>query len=630
VTDPQTDSERTTLRGTFLAALLAGALLAAALRGGSYAPVERGELFVVILWVLALAIALGLIPRQRVPTGAVVAVAALFGLAAWMAVGLVWTESDERTVIEIARTLGFAGLLLLVLWTYGRRDWQIAAGLLTGVAVVVCAMALVSRLEPDLLTSALTSRGLYRRLAYPLNYWNGLGSWAAMAVALALAHSAHARSGWLQGAALAGVCLAACAAYLTYSRSAAIAVGVATVGVVAVSRHRWQAGFNAALAGLGSAAIIGTIRANTPIAEGTGTGGAGQCAGVIVIVVALCLLAGGTGLTARLSTFRISPRAARASLASAAVLALVALVAVGPALADRAWESFERRPESRAAADPAERLGNLSGIRNTLWDVAFDAFAVEPVHGTGAGTFEYVWNRDPRRDSPVRDAHSLYVETLAEVGLPGLILIVLALGSLLVTALRAAFRQQDAVAAGAAAGCAIALLVFCVTAGVDWMWELTAVPCLGLVCGGLAAVAGARGQARLRLPVRIAAGLLALLWLAVQLPVLIGAAEVRASQRAVEAGRVADAVSDATTAVDAQPWAASGYLQRALVLERAGLLRRAALDAGRATRKEPANWQTWLILGRIEAERGREAAALRAARRARALNPRSPLFSPPQ
>ena len=93
---------------------------------------------------------------------------------------------------------------------------------------------------------------------------------------------------------------------------------------------------------------------------------------------------------------------------------------------------------------------------------------------------------------------------------------------------------------------------------------------------------------------------------------------------------MADAVSDATTAIDAQPWAASGYLQRALVLEHAGLLGRAALDARRATQKEPTNWQTWLILGRIEAERGRESAALEAARRARALNPRSPLFGPPR
>jgi Flp pilus assembly protein TadD len=94
---------------------------------------------------------------------------------------------------------------------------------------------------------------------------------------------------------------------------------------------------------------------------------------------------------------------------------------------------------------------------------------------------------------------------------------------------------------------------------------------------------------------------------------------------------VDDALSHATTAVDAQPWGASGYLQRALVLERAGVLPAAALDARRATEREPTNWETWLILGRIEAERGRVAVALRAATRARHLNPHSPLFkaSPP-
>ena len=72
--------------------------------------------------------------------------------------------------------------------------------------------------------------------------------------------------------------------------------------------------------------------------------------------------------------------------------------------------------------------------------------------------------------------------------------------------------------------------------------------------------------------------------------------------------------------------AATGYLQRALVLERGGRLREAARDARSAAEREPTNWQPWLILARIEAERGRVPVALRAARRARAANPRSPLF----
>jgi tetratricopeptide (TPR) repeat protein len=173
----------------------------------------------------------------------------------------------------------------------------------------------------------------------------------------------------------------------------------------------------------------------------------------------------------------------------------------------------------------------------------------------------------------------------------------------------------------------VAFAVYCVTAGVDWLWESTAVTALGLVCGGLAAVAG--GVPRPRAPSFVARvpliGLAALL-LAVQIPVLVGAAQLDESRRSINARRVPEALTQATTAIDAQPWAASGYLQRALVLERSGALRAAAVDARRATRKEPTNWEIWLILGRIEAERGRISEALRASRRAQSLNPRSPLF----
>jgi hypothetical protein len=608
--------------------VLALALLVVALRGGSYAPRERGEFFVVVLWVLVLCVALGLLPRYRVRTGGRVAVAALVGLAGWMALGLMWSESAERTVAEVARVVGFAGLLMLILWTFGGRGAELAVGALTATALSVCVLALVSRLAPDLIVSSLSESDV-RRLAYPLNYWNALGAWSAMTTALTLALSAHARSGWLRGGALAGVSVAISVAYLTYSRSSAIGVVIAVLGVVALSRHRWQAASNAVLAAAGAAAIIATIRSHPEIAEGTGTDGAAEVVVVAGAVTAAAVLAAGAGITRRLSGVRLPRRAARAALVSTGVAALVALVAVGPALANRAWESFERREESRAIVDPAERLGNLSGVRNRLWAAALDSFDEHAWSGTGAGTYEFVWNRDPRRDSPARDAHSLYVEVLAETGVPGALLILLAVGALLVTALRAPLREKDAAAAGAAAGGAIALLIFCVTAGVDWMWEVTAVPALGLACGGLAAAIGTARAPALRIPARAGATFVASLLLAMQLPNLVSAMQIRDSRLAIRAGRIDAAAASATTAIDAQPWAASGYLQRALVLERARMLDDAADDARRAIEHEPTNWEPWLILARIDVERGRTSSGLRAARHARALNPHSPLFDPP-
>jgi cytochrome c-type biogenesis protein CcmH/NrfG len=50
--------------------------------------------------------------------------------------------------------------------------------------------------------------------------------------------------------------------------------------------------------------------------------------------------------------------------------------------------------------------------------------------------------------------------------------------------------------------------------------------------------------------------------------------------------------------------------------------------ARRATADAPTDWQTWLILSRLEVETGHPGLAVRAYRRARADNPRSPLFVP--
>ena len=110
----------------------------------------------------------------------------------------------------------------------------------------------------------------------------------------------------------------------------------------------------------------------------------------------------------------------------------------------------------------------------------------------------------------------------------------------------------------------------------------------------------------------MALGVLALL-----IPALVSAQQLDESQEAVRRQRFADAVATATTAINLQPWSVRAYQQRALVLEKTGLLAAAAKDARKAVELESANYENWLILARIEVERGRTAAGLRAARRAR-------------
>ena len=617
------------MRRYFLPFLLAVALVVVSLRGGSYDDLARGETFFVVWWVLGLCVVFGLLPRNRPSRPANVAVVSLIALAAWTAIGAQWSDSVGRTLLEATRTLGYAGALLLVVWTFGPRGWRWAALALTATAITVCSLALASRLLPGL-TSQLDQTGYdTRRLNYPFNYWNAVGIWAAMTVGLALAWSAHAPRWWWRALPLGGVCVAVPVAYLTYSRSAAVGVIVAAVAVIALSRHRWLALVHALVAVAGSAVVIATIRANPQIAEASGYRGAGAVALAVAAALAGCGVAAYvTGVTG-LERVRMKPRPARVALACVGAVVLLAAVAVGPGLARDAWDSFQRNQAVVTTGDPARRLTDLSGERRHLWAPALDAFGRHPIKGVGAGTYEFLWNRDPRWTHHVRDAHSLYLEALAELGLPGALLVVIALGALLLSALRVASRHPDPVSAGAGAGCAAAFLAYCIGAGVDWFWESTAVTCAAIAIAGVAAASGSR-RARDRRPLpRVVVTLLALIALGLQTPILIAAAEVKTSQAAVRDRRFMAAVSAATIAVHASPWSADGYLQRALVLEEEGFLDAAASDARTAVAKERTNAETWLTLARIDVERGRTEDAIAAANTARKLNPRNPAFASP-
>jgi O-Antigen ligase len=615
----------TSLSAALLAALLGLGLLAAALMGGTYALIPRSEWFVVIWWSLTLGLSFGLFPRAQPHRVMLFVLLCWILLIAWLAIGLSWTESAERTVIELTRATGLAGIVIGVGWSFVGREWRLAAAALVAAAVGVCLVALISRLAPDLLASPLQSSGLVRRLSFPLNYWNALGCWAAMTFALTLAWSAHARRWPVRGAALAGTCLAASVAYLTYSRSAVAGVVIATLAVLALSPHRWLVAVHVAAAAGCTAAVIVAIRGEPAIARGTGGAGGATVALVAVIAMAACVLVAWVTARSRLERLRTSRSRARVALGVCLVAVVFGAATVGPALGNQVWRSFER-PTPQLTGDPAQRFATLGGTRRALWGAALSAFRRDPLTGTGAGTFEFVWNRDPRRSYFVRDAHSLYMESLGELGLPGALLVVAALGTLLGGAVRTSLSETDPAGRGTAAGCCAALLVFCVSAGVDWVWESTAVAAMALAAGSVAAGARASPAPRRAIARRAPLAVGALLVVAIQAPVLGAASQIRASQQAAARGDLERALVDATDAVQVAPWQASGYVQRALLLERLGLATRAAADARRATKREPTNWEHWLILARIEAERGNVPGAVAAVRRSAALNPRAPLF----
>jgi O-antigen ligase len=109
------------------------------------------------------------------------------------------------------------------------------------------------------------------------------------------------------------------------------------------------------------------------------------------------------------------------------------------------------------------------GDRASYWSAARATAAAHPFGGSGAGTFGIVHQQAPY----ARDAHSLYLQALSELGVGGLLLVVAFLAFPLALAIR---RGLAAPAAG--------LTVFVLHAGVDWDWQL---PVLTLAALALAA-----------------------------------------------------------------------------------------------------------------------------------------------
>ena len=126
---------------------------------------------------------------------------------------------------------------------------------------------------------------------------------------------------------------------------------------------------------------------------------------------------------------------------------------------------------SAASGASAQRLRSLESNRYDYWKVALeDGFAKHPLKGTGAGGFAVIWLQ--HRDVPERAkvAHSLYVETLAELGLPGFAFLMM-----FVVGVALAARRP---------GPAVALIAFGTHSALDWDWQMPALTLVALVLAG--------------------------------------------------------------------------------------------------------------------------------------------------
>jgi O-antigen ligase len=260
------------------------------------------------------------------------------------------------------------------------------------------------------------------------------------------------------------------------------------------------------------------------------------------------------------------------------------------------------------------------------------------VFGRGAGSYQSWWMEHASLPLFVRDAHSLWLETLAELGLVGLLLLVIAIGTAFVAAIARLGRLgQDRPLVAAMAG---VLAAFVVAAGIDWMWELSivglvAMVALGILVGRATAgsprsAVGSRQSAvgrplrrRMLRPAGVGVALAAVLFAAVP---MLAQNRLEDSQAAVARGDAAGAIEAADDARAMEPWASTPYLQLALLEEQQGNLGAANRHIEDALERDRSDWSTWLVAARVQTKAGFIRRGRRSLRQAERLNRRSQLF----
>jgi hypothetical protein len=573
-------------------------------------------------------------------------------LVVWTALALGWTQSDERTMTELARTVTYLGVFVLALAVQRGSHWRaLLFGVTTGIAVVA-GLAVLSRLHPQWfppneLGRVLRGIEIERRLAYPLNYSSALGAFAAMAVPLLLASTSLARSIAGQMLAAAALPVAGLCYYLTSSGTATVVLVACILAFFVLAPDRLPKAITLAVAAAGTAVVSYAVDQRAALDRGLPTAEAkSEGTEVLIILIAVCIAVAicqyGISLAVRYGRrprwLLLSPRGAAAATVIAVVIALPVAVAGGaPGEVKDRWNNFKGRSSGAPAeASRTTQLLDTSGSgRYQFWKSAVDAYHTEEFHGIGPGTFEFWWAQHATYEGAfVRDAHSLYLETLAELGTVGFIIVaalflsVLGIGS--VRALRAPPDLRLGLAAATAGAFA-----FAVAAGLDYIWEIGVMPMAFFMLAAVA-VDGARAplpeprsrrELRQRqLGWRIGTVVAAIIALFVIYQPYKASTDIRASENDVSEGRLDEALSEARSAADAQPYAATPRLQEALVLERLGKFDQAAAAAREATQKESTNWRTWFTLSRIEAEAGHAKASLDAYLHAEQLNPHSGVF----
>jgi O-Antigen ligase len=468
--------------------------LLAADRGGYYFGAWPGGYLGV--WRTAIAVSglvmLGILAgtrgELRLSRSALIAEGGMVLLWAWTAASWLWSDDRAATTTDIRFLLVYvAALAALILVAAGGRAVPVALGTLAGITGVA-AYSIATRLYPGVF-GMFTAGSEFGRLYQPIGYWNALGAYAGIGVLLALGFAARGNMLVRMLAAVALIPLAP-VVYLTFSRGALISLGVGFLVMVALDRRRVQLVAAMAAGSVGAVGAILAVHGHTALTAFHRQFGPQKAQGEVVAarLVALAPLAmGAAALFAGLEARFTVPRRVRTIAGVGIVLVACLAVAIGvqrfgsPVGAVRDAVSTIHKPAPTfPGGDLNRRFASLSlNGRALFWKAAWHDFTDHPVIGSGGATFHHYWMRHRPVDVLVYNAHSLELETMAELGVIGLALVIPAVFAPIWAGVR---RRGHPLAAAVTA----AYIAFMVESSGDWTWQLPGATLAALACAAVA------------------------------------------------------------------------------------------------------------------------------------------------
>jgi O-antigen ligase len=433
----------------------------------------------VVAWVVV-AVAAVAYPRPLPRTGgAWLAVGGLTALTAWTAISITWAPLRDVAQADAERLVLYVGVLVAGIAAFrSRAAARVAEPILGLGALLVVAEGLSERVLPGLFTLA-RSEAAQGRLSQPLTYWNAMGLLAAIGLVLSARLAGDpTRSARMRVAAAGAGPLLAVGLYVTLSRGAilAVVVGLVLLAILQPTRSQVRAiavPLVAAAPAILAAGLLSGVRALH------GTLATREWEGLVMLaVLAATSLAAAAAVARGCRAERrtgLPSEPLRAARRAATVVGAIVALATAVILVDLVVTARTTNV-SLTQRQTTARLANVESNRGDFWRVALRAFGNHPVRGLGSGGFAVEWLRHRTIAYAARDAHSIYIETLAELGIAGALALAVFLAGIAACARRA--HRLDP---GLTAGWIAVVSTWAVHAGLDWDWEMPAVTLIALL-----------------------------------------------------------------------------------------------------------------------------------------------------